>query len=70
MGRERIDVKFPTFPKKIYVKVEQDGDSTFLVASEDPTDLMERGVAIPAAEFTLSREGVVIEEKVSVSYKK
>jgi hypothetical protein len=62
-------VKFPKFPKKIYVKVEQDGDETYLVASEDPSDLMEKGVAVPAAEFSLSREGVVIEESVTVKYR-
>lgn len=63
-------MKFPKFPKKIYVKVEQDIDGTsYLVASEDPSALVERGLAVPAAEFTLSREGVVIEEQVTVSYK-
>jgi hypothetical protein len=57
-------ITFPDFPKKIYVKVE---DDNYLVASADPSDLTEQGVAVPAAEYVLAQAGVVIETKVVVT---
>lgn len=60
-------IVFPDFPKKIYVKVETDGDDSYLVASADPADLTEKDVAIPAAEYVLAQAGVVIETKVVVT---
>lgn len=54
------------FPETIFVKQEQDGDDAYLLASADPSDLMERNVAVLAAEYKLVRAGVVIESKVVV----
>ena len=58
-----------SFPEMIFVKQENDGDDVYLVASMDPSDLAEKGVAVPAAEYVLKRAGVVIEEKVVVTRK-
>ena len=59
-------MKTPKFPKTVYVVQERDGNTTYLVASGDPGDLAEKGVAILAAEYQLVREGVVIETEVKV----
>lgn len=59
-------VKFPNFPTTLYVKQEQDGDSSYIIASGDPSDLAEQGVAVPAAEYKLVQAGVVIETEVKV----
>lgn len=60
---------FPKFPETLFVKQEQDGGDTYLVASGDASDLAEKDVAIPAAEYKLVRPGVVIETKTTVTVK-
>lgn len=57
------------FPETIYVKQELDDDGTYMVASDDPDDLVEQGVAVPAAEYVLKQAGVVIETKTVVTRK-
>lgn len=59
-------VKFPKFPKTLYVVQQRDGDDIYFIASGNATDLAEKGVAIPAAEYQLVRSGVVIETEVKV----
>lgn len=54
------------FPATLYVVQENQGDETYLVASADPSDLAEKGVAIMAAEYKLVRNGVVISTEVKV----
>jgi hypothetical protein len=54
------------FPETLYAVQEQDGDTTYLLTSSDPGDLVEVGVAVPAAEYKLVRAGVVIETTVAV----
>lgn len=55
------------FPKKIYVVHEEDTDgSKYLVANEDASAFSEVGVAVSAAEYTLSRPGVIISTEVKV----
>lgn len=61
--------KFPNFPATLYVKQEQDGDDSYLIASGNPSDLVELGVAVPAAEYQLVRAGVVIEAETKVTVK-
>jgi hypothetical protein len=54
------------FPETLYVHEERDGNDTFLVAAADPSEHVEVGVAVPAAEYKLVRAGVVIEAQVTV----
>ena len=60
-------MKLKAFPKEIYVKQETDGEDTYLVASADPSTLVDAGFAVPAAKYALVQAGVVIESKVQVS---
>ena len=53
------------FPETLFVKEEDDGDGgTFHIASADPGELAEMGVAVLAAEYRLARAGIVIKTEI------
>lgn len=53
------------YPKVLYVTQQEDGDDSFFLCGT-PSELAEKGVAVPAAEYRFVREGVVIETNVRV----
>lgn len=50
------------FPEVIYVKQEEDGDSSFLVADDDFAGLAEMGEAVPVAVYRLESTGILVTE--------
>jgi len=46
-------------PKVIYVKIEQDGDEDYLIATESPSDIADSDVNTSAGEYTLTRKVIL-----------
>lgn len=48
------------FPKTIFVKIENDDDEEYLIASENPEGISEQDSEIVAAKYTLEKEVNII----------